>query len=106
MSVEAEFLSEIETRLHEAHAYAEQAAEYYERARLIKNLAVMRLCREVQPKLQAAIKCFADATVNPPHSLKAEFLRTEGLSLMSECDWLFFDIEHAMRKTFNNRRLD
>lgn len=92
------FQSEVETNLHEAEAYASRAAELYERARMLNDLATLRLCRDAQSKAIDAMKLFMDATANPPRSIEADFLRMEGLSLMTECDWTFFDIEHSFRR--------
>ncbi len=98
MTTEFDFHEAIETHLHEAEAYAANAANLFERAKVFNHLPTLGLCRDAEKKAKAAIKCFIDAMANRPASPIAVSLRFEGLEQLNECDWAFFDIEHAIRK--------
>lgn len=99
MDILSGFLEGIETNLHEAESYVALAAQFYDRAKSIGHLPTIRLCMEARTKAETAVKMFKRAIERPTTSLIADNLRVEGLDLMAECDWTFFDIEHAFRQS-------
>ncbi len=98
MDIQSEFSECIETNLHEAEAYVALAAEFYERAKSIGYLPTIRLCMQARTKAETAVQMFKRAIEEPIRSVIADKLRLQGLELMAECDWTFFDIQHALRR--------
>lgn len=101
MGIEQAYCETTETNLHEAEAYVARAAAVYEGARAAGHLPIFRLCRHAVEKAETALKCFTNSMANSPTSPAAASLRIEGLELMNECDWIFFEIEQAFRKLEN-----